>query len=125
MTMPPDSMRHVPGISPMVHGLLQTALETGAGVGASSGSGHVGFANGLPMSIKIWMVAARVSPLTPCSFILIMLSARLNAEFKTVVTISRIAFVIMPESRPHIPEVSAGNSPWHALMHLSRLPGLS
>lgn len=96
---------------------LEHAIGFGAGVGASP-SGQIGLAKGLPMSMKTSIVETRSSALNPCSCMRIMLSARENAESSTTVTISRIALVIIPESRPHIAGVSAGNRPSHALMHL-------
>lgn len=74
--------------------------------------------------MKTCIVLVRVSALTPSAFICMILSVSVNAEFSTTVTISNIALVIMPESRPHICSVSAGNCPSHALMHLPMLPGL-
>jgi len=123
ITMYPVSRRHKPGDSPRSQG-LEHASGFGAGVGASR-SGQVGRANGLPKSIKTCIVSTSTSPLTPCSCICIILSASEKAEFKTTVTISKTAFVIIPESRPHICGVSAGNFPSHALMHLCMLSPLT
>jgi len=87
------------------------------------GTGQIGFAKGLPMSMKTWTVEDKLSASTPCSLNLMMFSASLKAEFMPTVTISMIAFVTIPGFWPHIAGVSAGNFPSHVLMHLEWLLG--
>jgi hypothetical protein len=87
------------------------------------GTGQIGLANGFPMSMKTCTVEDKLSASTPCSFIFMIFSASEKAEFKTTVTMSKIAIVTMPVSLPHIAGVSAGNFPSHLLIHFEWLLG--
>jgi len=80
-------------------------------VGIGSGvptAGQIGLAKGLPISMNIWIVEDKIVPSTPRSFSLMIFSATEKAEFITVVTISKMAFVRVPGALPHIASDSAG-----------------